>query len=180
MAPGRATSPTMSDTDTPSPSPPTVVPVGAAIIEAASWVGHACWAELRLHQVLTEWLAVELDAELSVAFWAVRAHRAELAEAWHARLPELRELSRAGFVEPGDPWDGVFTGMNALTGPDQSSARLRSLVRALATVGGHYDAHVAVAVGPADGPTAATLSMAIERTALDLAALPVGAPDGRP
>lgn len=54
-------------------------------------MGQACWAELRFHQVLTTWLAVETDLELSQAFWAIRSHRAEVAEWWHRRLPELRE-----------------------------------------------------------------------------------------
>ncbi|MEZ5178157.1 MAG: DMT family transporter [Acidimicrobiales bacterium] len=74
-----------------TPGPAVVIPAGPPILEAAAWVGHACWAELRFHQVLTTWLAVEADLELSQAFWAIRGHRAQVAEWWHRRLPELRE-----------------------------------------------------------------------------------------
>ena len=82
----------------PSAADSVVVPSGAVLADAARWVGHACWSELQFHQFLTEWLAVETDPELSTAFWAIRAHRGELAEAWHRRLPELREFPRSGFV----------------------------------------------------------------------------------
>ena len=53
-----------------------ITPPGLPILEAASWVGHACWTELRLHAVLTHWLAIETDPEATSVFWSERADRA--------------------------------------------------------------------------------------------------------
>lgn len=153
-----------------------VVPAGRSIIDAADWVGHACWAELRLHRVLTDWLASEADPELSASLWRIRSNRAAVAAAWHRRLPELNELPRAGFVEPSDSGEETFAALDHLTASGTTSERASSLRLALASLAAHYDARVAVAVGPADGPTAATLVDAIRTTDADLAALDAWTP----
>ncbi len=78
-----------------------LVPAGLPILDAARWVGASCWLELTVHQLLTAELAApDLDDQGRVVRWRVRAHRAEVAAAWHQRLPELRELPREGFVAP--------------------------------------------------------------------------------
>ncbi|QXC60089.1 hypothetical protein KSP35_17235 [Aquihabitans sp. G128] len=144
-----------------------VVPAGLPLSEAAAWVGHACWAELRFHETLTRWLALDADPAFVTALWAVRAHRAELAEAWHRRLPELRELPREGFVRPSDSGEQGFAALDALTAPEATAARARALTGAFEQLASHYEAHVEVAVGPADAPTADTLHQAITRTRAD-------------
>lgn len=161
----------MTDASAPSVPPFVVVPVGQPILDAAAWVGHACWAELRLHQVLTDWLAIEASPPLATAFWAVRAHRAELAEAWHRRLPELREFPRPGFVKSSAAGDQGLAGLEVLTDPADGAARVAALRAALAAMADHYRKHAQVAVGPADGPVADTLGWAIARTESDLALL---------
>ncbi len=149
-----------------------VVPAGEPLLDAARWVGHACWAELRLHEVLTGWLADEADPELVTVLWSLRAHRAELAEAWHRRLPELREFPRAGFVLPSDRGQAGASALEALTAADATSAeRVAALGGALAAMADHYRDRVPVAVGPADAPTADTLARALARTESDRARL---------
>ncbi len=150
-----------------------VVPSGAVLADAAQWVGHACWSELQFHQLLTDWLAVETDPELSTAFWAVRAHRGELAEAWHRRLPELREFPRSGFVRSSLAAEEGFATLDAIRGPADGGTRAEALRSALSAMAEHYRGHLAVAVGPADGPTADTLAQAIARTDHDLGLLQV-------
>ncbi len=124
-----------------------VVPSGLLIRDAAGWVGGSCWAELAMHQYLTEVLAGDgLDPERRVALWAVRANRARAAHEWHQRLPELAEMARAQFVLQVDDWP-------ALAGPTQVDAGLAWLAQ-------RYQAHRSAAVGPADAPVAATLMWA--------------------
>lgn len=161
----------MTDAPSPPADPAVLVPAGLPILDAAAWVGHACWAELRLHQLLTDWLAVEQDHELGLALWRLRSHRAALAEAWHRRLPELRELPRPGFVEPSERGDQGFATLDALTEDGTPAQRATALAEALARLLRHYEAQAVVACGPADGPTAASLVEAIRTTGADLASL---------
>ena len=161
----------MIDASAPSPSPAVVVPAGWPILDAAAWVGHSCWAELRFHQVLTDWLAIETSASLATVFWALRAHRAELAEAWHRRLPELREFPRPGFVKPSTAGERGFADLEALMDPAGGEARSAALTAALLAMADHYRAHAQVALGPADGPVADSLASALARTDFDLARL---------
>lgn len=154
-----------------------VVPSGAPLEEAAAWVGAACWTELRFHQLLTTWLADEADGERSVVLWRIRAHRAELAETWHRRLPELREMPRPDFVEPASP--AAADRLAALEAAAPSAGpleRLSAAASVLAALGRGYAARAAVAVGPADAPVAESLGRAIEVTGSDAAALAALAP----
>lgn len=161
-----------------------LVPAGRPILDAAAWVGTACWAELRLHQVISDQLGTatvaplaggadaaseagpaeregaegpESDGPPPSLLWVVRAHRAEVAEAWHRRLPELREFPRPDFVVPGD--DG-----ERLVADDDVSATLHALLD-------RYRQRQSQPMGPADGPVADTLAVVIARTEADLALL---------
>lgn len=157
-----------------------LVPAGQPILDAAGWVGTACWAELRFHQLISDELGVAVVAPLadpagpegasdpsgreggagqswSSRVWTVRAHRAELAEAWHRRLPELREFPRPGFVVPGVDGEGLL-----------AHGDVTSTLHALLE---HYRQRQAQPMGPADGPVADTLAVAIARTEADLALL---------
>ena len=157
-----------------TPGPAVVIPAGPPILEAAAWVGHACWAELRFHQVFTTWLAVEADLELSQAFWAIRGHRAQVAEWWHRRLPELREHPRSSFVAPSSPDVAErFDELDQLVQPDASMDRAVAAAGVLVALGRGYEERRAVAVGPADRPVAATLVQAVAITIPDYAALRV-------
>ncbi|NLD76734.1 MAG: hypothetical protein GX643_08705 [Acidimicrobiales bacterium] len=131
-----------------------LVPAGLPLVEAARWVGGSCWLELHAHAVITDALAdLSLEDPQRIALWTVRSNRAEMAEAWHRRLPELREFPRETFVSRPD-------GVGADT-PDGVLAQLHR----------RYAEHEAVAVGPADGPVAQTLARAGELIARDLAAV---------
>jgi hypothetical protein len=159
-----------------SDEPAIVIPAGPSLEEAADWLGHACWCELRLHEVLTAWLAVEADPEAAAALWSRRADAAERAEAWHRRLPELREWPRARFVVPSsDTVARVFHGLDALDGREATEARLGALAAVLRALRLGYHRHAEVAVGPADGPTATTLRAALRGTFEGAGADPDGA-----
>ena len=142
-----------------------VNPPGLPILEAAAWVGQACWAELRLHALLTHWLSVEIDPEQSSVLWSERADAAERAEAWHRRLPELREYPQAGFIEPSSAAVvRLFDGLTTIDQPDETAVRAGALAAVLRGLRVGYHRHQSVAVGPADGPTATTLTQALRST----------------
>ncbi|MCB0971562.1 MAG: hypothetical protein KDA97_08610 [Acidimicrobiales bacterium] len=143
-----------------------VVPSGRPLIEAAAWVGAACWAELRLVEVLGGWLATEADPERAAHLWRVRADAASRAERWHRHLPELREMPRAAQVAPGAPAVAeLFDRLDALGGdPARVAERSGALVAVLRGLRLGYHDHRSVAVGPADGPVAGALSDALRST----------------
>lgn len=160
----------------PSAAPPAVVvPAGPLLVDAAAWIGHACWVELRLHGALTAWLADEADDALAAELWVQRADAAARAEAWHHRLPELRELPRAGFVlAPSTAAETTLDDLEAQPGAGRRAA-LAGLLRSLRAA---YEDRSPVLVGPADGPAAATLDEAAGSVEASAAALGA-ADDGR-
>ena len=145
-----------------------VVPAGAPIEEAASRVGASCWIELALHQVITGWLVDEPDPKTSTTFWALRAHRAQLAEEWHRRRPELREMPRDGFVVAPRRWGERLSPGSAFAA---SADRANALREVLQDIRDGYLEHQGLAVGPADAPVAETLRRALVVTDSDLARL---------
>lgn len=148
------------------PTTVTVAPAGPLLVDAAAWVGAACWAELRLHQALTDLLAdidAGTNADQAVGLWAVRSRRAELAAAWHQRLPELRELPRSGFVEPTPEVTEVLAPLTT-PAPADPLAAVAEVLDGLVAL---YQERQTVAVGPADGPTASTLLRALADTETD-------------
>lgn len=153
-----------------------VQPAGLPLAVAARWAGAACWVELRLHEVLSTWCRDEPDPQALLRWWTLRAARAEVAEAWHRRLPELAEMPRPGFVAPGRPEvDGLLARLERL-GPDDG--RDHALAAVLEALAGGYAERAGVAVGPADGPTADTLSRAVDVTRADLVHLGGPVDDG--
>ncbi len=148
------------------PSEPAVLtPPGLPILEAAAWVGHACWLELRLHAVLSHWLAIEPEPEASAVFWTERADAAERAEAWFRRLPELREHPRWTFVEASsEPVAHLLNQLALFDDPGATAARRGALAAVLRGLRLGYHSHQERAVGPADGPTATTLVAALRST----------------
>lgn len=145
--------------------PAVLVPPGLPLLEAAAWVGHACWAELRLHAVLTDWLAVEPEGEHTEVLWHERADAADRAEAWYRRLPELREHPKESFIVPSsEAVARLFVGLGALSAPDASLARRGALSAVLRGLRVGYHHRQEIAVGPADGPTALTIAAALRST----------------
>lgn len=138
-----------------------VVPPGRPLTESAAWIGNACWAELRFHEVLTGWLAVEADDGRAESLWRLRAGAATRARRWHEHLPELREMPREGFVVPAGPEVEAWFAALEPAAASLVLDRLRA----------DYEAHQAVAVGPADGPTAQALTEAIASVARDQVSL---------
>lgn len=148
-----------------------VVPAGLPLQDAARWVGASCWLELYVHEVITHVLALEvLHDDQRVALWRVRANRAEAAEAWHRRLPELREFPRSSFVVAPDGDDGAEA-----SAEDVAAGGIPVVAAWLTRLHQRYQVHAAVAVGPADGPVAATLSWARSVLVPDREAMAIGA-----
>lgn len=154
-----------------------VLPAGASIEHAAAWVGASCRAELVLHADLTRLLRTGSEPGRVNELWTVRAHRAELAEAWYRRLPELREFPREGFVRmpAGDPApDSAVDPSAAGVGVGDAGAApssVEAILDALVLLEQRYLDHLDRAVGPADGPVAETLTRALALTAEDQLAL---------
>ena len=144
-----------------------LVPAGDPIEVAAAWVGRACWAELAVHELLGAWLAQPADDDgHALAWWSIRAARAEQAEAWHRRLPELRELPRPSFVAArSSAADQLLVELAGVGSGDRPGA----LVAVLVAMRAGYLARAEAARGPADGPVAATLVRAVEAIDRDLA-----------
>ncbi|MCU1371057.1 MAG: hypothetical protein JWO77_2251 [Ilumatobacteraceae bacterium] len=145
--------------------PAVLTPPGLPILDAAAWIGHACWTELRLHAALTEWLRVEADPEAVAVFWTERSDAAERAEAWHRRLPELREHPKASFVEASsEEVAGVLNDLVAITGPTATAARRGALAAVLRGLRLGYHTRLEIMVGPADFPAATSLNEALRST----------------
>lgn len=156
-----------------------VVPAGRSHEDAAAWVGASCWAEQRVHDILTDWLADAAGAgdgpagEASPSgivgrWWTIRAHRADSAEAWYRRLPELREQPRSGFVAPHEADRLALDGAAEAEG---AVAREQAVHAMLTELRDRYRAHRDVAVGPADGPVADTLRRLLSMLDADLQSL---------
>ena len=138
-----------------------VVEPGLPIEDAAAWVGHACWAELRFHELLTTWMADETDDATSAELWSIRAACAERATDWHRRLPELREMPRPDFMVPSSPEVAAFFDSLATA---TASGELNRLLAAEVVAGAlrvGYEQHWHRAVGTADGPVARTIAASV-------------------
>lgn len=145
--------------------PAILIPPGPLLVQAAAWLGHACWAEVRLQEVLTRWLAVEPQGEHVEILWHERADAAERAEAWYRRLPDLREYPQAQFIVPSsDAVAALFDRLAALDGADQSTLRRGALAAVLRGLRLGYKRQQDIAVGPADVPAALTIATALRST----------------
>ncbi len=148
--------------DAPPVTERVVVPAGPTLHEAARWVGHACWAELRWHEVLTGWMAApgaDGDDGASILLWSLRADAGERAAMWHRRLPELSELPRHGFLACSS--GEVAEGFDQLAATAADGGRLSATLAVLGAFLSGYTARQATAVGPADGPVARSLVEAV-------------------
>lgn len=143
-----------------------LIPAGPGLLEAAAWVGESCHLELSFHAHLTQALLGGVGPDRSNELWLVRAHRAELAEQWHRRLPELREFPREQFVK-ATPQALELTGLASTSAPSGFSWVTHTLTALELRYGQHLD----VAVGPADLPVADTLQRALTLTNEDLLSL---------
>lgn len=144
--------------------PPPLLSAGAPIRDAAGWVGAACWTELRLHEVITGWLAGEPEPSAQIAFWTVRADRAAQARIWNDRLPQLAEMPRPDFMVPRRAAAVArLEGLGSLTQAGETAARVVGFDAVLADLGRGYARHRSVAIGPADGPVASALIDALAR-----------------
>lgn len=146
--------------------PVVLMPAGAPLLQAAAWVGASCHLELVVHERLTELLTAGRLPTWSTSIWTVRSHRAEIAEAWHRRLPELREFPREGFVTAPD---GPIT--DHLGGEAEAFITRAGVLAALDALEIRYLEHLERAVGPADGPVADTLVRALATIGDDRLAL---------
>jgi hypothetical protein len=120
---------------------------------------------LRLHEVLTGWLAIDADADSVLLYWRERADAAERAQAWHQRLPELREQPKADFVlASSEAVERVFNGLAGLDHPAATDLRCGALSAVLRALRLGYHRRQPLVVGPADGPLATTIAAALRST----------------
>jgi hypothetical protein len=145
-----------------------IEPPGLPLLDAARWVGAACWTELRLFDVVSGWLPDSGDADDPQVLWSIRSGRAAAGEAWHRRLPELREFPRAGFVTPSSALAAQVFDDLALV---QAANRVSALGAVLGALRGAYRSQALVARGPADAPVSRTLVAELARLDTDLGRL---------
>jgi len=152
----------MSQLGPPQDFPAVLAGPGLPILEAGRWVGDACWRELRLVELITTWLAIETDPAISLELWDARSEAAQRAEMWFHRLPMLSEFPRSGFIAALDTDEVArFDKRSQLSDQHAGSSRKDVLGEILGELRERYEAHRAVANGPADGPTSWALGEAL-------------------
>ena len=145
-----------------------LAPVAPDLVGAAVRVGHDCWWQSRLFEVVGGWVASEPDVGAKLVFGRHRAHHAWRAEQWHDRLPELRELPREGFVTAPNRAAAVLVEtLAASTGTVERLAGLyRVVLPRLVTA---HEAHLDALAPVTDGPVGRTLRIQLPEERADLA-----------
>ena len=122
--------------------------------------GHACWVELRLHAVLTHWLAVESDPAASTVFWSERPTPPSGPRRGTTACPSC--ASTPGHVvrraRRPTPSPACSTSSTLLDEPAATERRRRALGRGAARPAARLPRAPGRGRRPADGPTATTPS----------------------
>lgn len=125
--------------------------MGLTLDEAGARVGHLCWAERRLFEVLGAWAPSTPELEAKLLLDRHSQHFAWRSTQWWDRLPVLAEVDRESLVvAPGDAEEALGA---ALEGLGDTTSRLAGAYRvALPRLAGAY-ARLRGSAGPvAEGP----------------------------
>lgn len=129
--------------------------------EAGHVIGAYCWVERRLFEILGAWVGVEADHRAKLLFAEHSRHHGWHSELWTARLPVARGLDAAELVvAPSAEARAVFDALAAVTGPDDTLARVQVLYGVLLPqlVAGYTAGGVAVS-SVAERPTLRALTL---------------------
>ena len=145
-----------------------LAPVAPDLVGAAVRLGHDCWWQSRLFEVVGGWVPSEADVTAKLLFGRQCAHFAWRAEQWHDRLPELRELHREAFVvAPNRSGAAVIEALAAASGTVERLAGLyRVVLPRLVTA---HEAHLDALSPVTDGPVRRTLLLQLPEERADLA-----------
>jgi hypothetical protein len=147
---------------------PVVYPVALTLVESARLLGCYRWVELRLFEVLGNWVANESEPEARLLFDVQSRHHAWHSELWGERIPDVE-----GVVDPVmatvTPDEGTEELLSTLGGVPGSEAggggtlvRLVGLARVvLPRLVCGYGYHLSRAVAVSDGPVIRALHLAI-------------------
>jgi hypothetical protein len=137
-----------------------LAPVAPDLVGAAVRLGHDCWWQSRLFEVVGGWVPSETDLTAKLLFGRQCAHFAWRAEQWHDRLPELRELHREAFVvAPNRSGSAVVEALAASSGTVERLAGLYRVV--LPRLVTSYERHLAAASPATDGPIVRALQLVL-------------------
>lgn len=135
---------------------------------AARRAGHYKWLEMRLFEVLGDWVATvpELDVKLRLA--AHCHHHAWHAELWHKRIPELQDMGPDRLTGPSN--GGMVAFMDTMSEPEGPELTIEKLVGVYRVLMPHkitvYTHHLGNTSPTADAPTIRALRL-ILRDELD-------------
>jgi len=123
--------------------------------DAARVAGHSRWLEMRLFEVVGEWVAAESDPAVKAMLARQSLHHAWHADVWRDRVPLVAHLDADELTVPAGPGAVAMVDTLAATaGPDQTVERLVSLARVvLPRLVAAYGARLEAAHPLADGPT---------------------------
>ena len=134
-----------------------------ALEESARRVGHYQWIEMRLFELLGEWIQDVPELAVKERLGVYGQQHAWHAELWHARLPVLRDMDPVRWVVA--PTAGMVRFVEALAdvrGPEHTIDKLvgvfRVLLPRLITT---YGSHLAAASTVSDGPVIRSLRLTL-------------------
>ena len=134
-----------------------------SIEASARRLGHYCWLELQLFELLGGWVSTVAEPEVKLRVGPHSFHHAWHAELWRGLLPELAHLDREGLVRP--PNEELVQFVEALAvpeGPGSTADRLVGVYRVLIP---HkiaaYSLHLEQASSITDGPIIRALRLVL-------------------
>ena len=111
--------------------------------EAARLAGGYRWAELRLFEVLGQWVGSTPEPEVKVMFDRHSQHHAWRAAQWWDRLPVLAGVDREELTRPIHAgWEAAYSALPGLDGPiARLAGAYRFALPRLAAAYADYQAH---------------------------------------
>lgn len=131
---------------------------------AARRAGHYKWLEMRLFEVLGDWVASVPELDVKLRFGAHCHHHAWHAELWHKQIPELHDMSPDALTGPSNA--GMLDFMDAMSEPAAPERTIEKLVGAYRVLIPHkitvYTRHLGNTSPTADGPTMRALRLILQ------------------
>ncbi len=142
--------------------------VALTLVESARLLGSYRWVELRLFEVLGNWVANETEAEARLLFDIQSRHHAWHAELWGARLPDVDSVVDPDLltVAPDEGTEELMSSLGGVPGSEEGSGgtlvRLVGLARVvLPRLVCGYGYHLNRAALVSDAPVIRALRLAL-------------------
>ncbi|MGO9341890.1 MAG: hypothetical protein ACLP6E_05135 [Acidimicrobiales bacterium] len=149
-------------------SPYAVSHVALSLVESARLLGCYRWVELRLFEVLGNWVATEIEPEVRLLFDVQSRHHAWHAQLWGERIPDVDAVVDPDLltVAPDEGTDELLSTLGGVHGSEEGSGgtlvRLVGLARVvLPRLVCGYGYHLSRAVAVSDAPVIRALRLAV-------------------